>query len=53
MAYIPTSPADRDYIARRMADGLTYEQACDMFDEHVSMIADDMRDSGEVDDDDE
>lgn len=50
MSYRPISDGDRDYVARRMADGLTEQEAWDMLDEHLAMIADDMRDFGRVDD---
>lgn len=40
MTYLPMSQGDKNYIARRMADGLTYDQACDMLDEHYALMED-------------
>lgn len=38
--YLPISDGDREYVKRRMADGLTEQEAWDMLDEHYALMED-------------
>lgn len=53
MTYVPVSPADRDYVARRMAEGVSEQDAWDMLEEQYAQSEDEGRPSLEDENDDD
>lgn len=53
MTYVPVSQANREYVARRMADGVSEQDAWDMLEEQYAQCEDEGRPEVEAQNDDD